>query len=113
MAECQTSAVEEVKVTSEDVSKWTEDLCEVILVQRARVRSLTAKPLMAETEQRKLGSLESLLKDTIIAQDANLKKLRSTNADRSKINEAYWKLESVKTRLREARYYRYYSLVVN
>ena len=102
MAERQTSAVEEVKVTSEDVSKWTEDLGEVILVQRARVRSLTAKPLMAETEKRKLESLESLLKDAIIAQDANLKKLRATNADRSKIYEAYCKLNSLKTRLREA-----------
>ena len=76
MAESQTSAVEENQVTSEDVSKWTEDLGEVILVQRARVRSLIAKPLMAETEQRKLESLESLLKDAIIAQDANLEKLR-------------------------------------
>ena len=94
--------MEEKKVTSEDVSKWMEDLCEVILVQRARVRSLTAKPLMAETEQRKLESLESLLKDAIIAQDARYKKLGADNADRSKINEAYWKLESVKTRLREA-----------
>ena len=102
MAERQTSAVEENQVTSEDVSKWTEDLGEVILVQRARVRSLTAKPLMAETEKRKLESLESLLKDAIIAQDANLKKLRATNADWSEINEAYEKLESLKTRLREA-----------
>ena len=102
MAERQTSAVEENQVTSEDVSKWTEDLGEVILVQRARVRSLTAKPLMAETEQRKLESLESLLKDAIIAQDAHYKKLRASTADRSEINEAYWKLESVKTRLREA-----------
>ena len=102
MAKRQTSAMEENQVTSEDVSKWTEDLGEVILVQRARVRSLTAKPLMAETEKRKLESLESLLKDAIIAQDANLKKLRATNADRSKIYEAYDKLESLKTRLREA-----------
>ena len=102
MAERQTSAEEEKKITSEDVSKWTEDLGEIILVQRARVRSLTAKPLMAETEMRKLESLESLLKDAIIAQDARYKKLRASTADRSEINEAYWKLESVKTRLREA-----------
>ena len=102
MAERQTSAVEEVKVTSEDVSEWTENLGAVILVQRARVRSLTAKPLMAETEKRKLESLESLLKDAIIAQDARYKKLRASTAARSKINEAYWNLESVKTRLREA-----------
>ena len=102
MAEHQTSAVEEVKVTSEAVSEWTEDLGAVILVQRARVRSLTAKPLMAETEKRKLESLESLLKDAIIAQDAHYKKLGADNAARSEINEAYFKLESVKTRLREA-----------
>ena len=102
MAEHQDSAKEEKKITSEDVSKWTKDLGEVILVQRARVRSLTAKPLMAETEMRKLESLESLLKDAIIAQDARYKKLRSSTAARSEINEAYHKLEFLKTRLREA-----------
>ena len=102
MAERQTSAEEEKKITSEDVSKWTEDLGEIILVQRARVRSLTAKPLMAETEMRKLESLESLLKDAIIAQDARYKKLGADNAARSEINEAYHKLEFLKTRLREA-----------
>ena len=102
MAERETSAVEEDKVTSEDVSKWTENLGEVILVQRARVRSLTAKPLMAETEKRKLESLESLLKDAIIAQAAHYKKLEADKAARSEINEAYHKLEFVKTRLREA-----------
>ena len=68
MAERQTSAVEEDKITSEDVSKWIGNIGEVILVQRARVRSLTAKPLMAETEKRKLESLESLLKESIIGQ---------------------------------------------
>ena len=102
MAERQTSAVEEDEITSEDVSEWTENLGEVILVQRARVRSLTAKPLMAETEKRKLESLESLLKDAIIAQAAHYKKLEADKAARSEINEAYHKLESVKTRLREA-----------
>ena len=102
MAERQTSAVEEDKITSEDVSKWMVNLGEVILVQRARVRSLTAKPLMAETEKRKLESLESLLKDAIIAQNAHYKKLGADNADRSEINEAYFKLEALKTRLREA-----------
>ena len=102
MAERQASAMEEDEITSEDVSKWTKDLNEIILVQRARVRSLTAEPLMAETEMRKLESLESLLKDAIIAQDAHYKKLGSTSADWTEINEAYFKLESVKTRLREA-----------
>ena len=94
--------MEEDKITSEDVSKWMVNLGEVILVQRARVRSLTAKPLMAETEKRKLESLESLLKDAIIAQAAHYKKLQADKAARSEINEAYFKLEFVKTRLREA-----------
>ena len=74
MAEGQTSTVEGDQVTSEDVSKKMEDLGEVILVQRARVRSLTAKPLMAETEKWKLESLKSLLKDAIIAQTERYKK---------------------------------------
>ena len=74
--------MEEDKITSEDVSEWTWNLGEVILVQRARVRSLTAKPLMAETEKRKLESLESLLKDAIIAQDAHYKRQRVTNPAR-------------------------------
>ena len=94
--------MEEDKVTSEDVSKWMVNLGEVILVQRARVRSLTAKPLMAETEMRKLETLESLLKDAIIAQAAHYKKLQADKAARSEISEAYFKLEFVKTRLREA-----------
>ena len=102
MAESQSSAKEKDEITSEDVSKWTRDLSEVILVQRARVRSLPAKPPMAETEKRKLESLESLLKDAIIAQDAHYKKLEATNADWTEINAAYFKLEGVKTRLREA-----------
>ena len=102
MAERQTSTEEEKKITSEDVSKWIVNLGEVILVQRARVRSLTAKPLMADTEKGKLESLESLLKDAIISQDIRYKKLGADNAERSEINEAYYKLESVKTRLREA-----------
>ena len=102
MAERQASALEEVKVTSEDVSRWMEDLGEVILVQRARVRSLTSKPLMAETEKRKLESLESLLKDAIIAQEARYKKLRSSTVASSKIYEAFYKLERLKKELREA-----------
>ena len=89
MAERHTSAVEEVKITSEDVSEWTWNLGEVILVQRARVRSLTAKPLMAETEKRKLESLESLLKDAIIAQDAHYKKLGADNAARSRLTSSW------------------------
>ena len=90
------------KVGIEDMSDLARDLDEEIRVQRAGFKSLTASQYVAESERRKLESLESLLKDAIIAQDANLKKLRATNADRSKINEAYCKLESLKTRLREA-----------
>ena len=101
-AERQAVAMEDDKITSVDVSKWMVNLGEVILVQRARVKSLTAKPLMAEAEKRKLESLESLLKDAIIAQDAHYKKLAANNATRSEINEVYHKLEFLKTRLREA-----------
>ena len=75
MAESQSSAKEKDEITSEDVSKWTRDLSEVILVQRAQVRSLTAKPLIAETEKRKLESLESLLNDAII--DRNCPQIRN------------------------------------
>ena len=62
--------MEEKNITREDVSKWTWNLPEVILVQRARVRNLTAKSQTDETEKtekRKLEALESLLKDAIIA----------------------------------------------
>ena len=86
----------------EGMSDLARDLDEEIRVQRAGVKSLAASQHVAESERRKLESLESLLKDAIIAQDANLEKLRATNADRSKIYEAYMKLNSMKTRLREA-----------
>ena len=88
--------------TAEDVSDWTRDLSDVILVQRARVRNITDKSGIDETEKRKLESLESLLREAIIAHDARYKKLGADNAARSDINEAYYKLESLKTRLREA-----------
>ena len=78
------------------------DLDEEIRDQRAWVQSLTDSPLMAETERRVLESLESQLKDAIIAQEARYRKMRSGNAASSEIYDAYHKLESVKTRLREA-----------
>ena len=80
----------------------SDDLDEEIRDQRAWVQSLTDSPLMAETEMRVLESLESQLKDAIIAQEARYKKLRSSTAARSEIYEAYHKLEFLKTRLREA-----------
>ena len=80
----------------------SDDLDEEIRDQRAWVQSLTDSPLMAETEMRVLESLESQLKDAIIAQEARYKKLRSSTAARSDIYEAYNKLESLKNELREA-----------
>ena len=102
MADSQASDEEEEIFSAEDVSDWTKDLSDVILVQRARVRNITDKSGIDETEKRKLESLESLLREAIIAHDARYKKLGADNAARSDINEAYYKLESLKTRLREA-----------
>ena len=102
MADSQARAVDEDIFSAEDVSDWTRDLSAVILVQRARVRNITDKSGIDETEKRKLESLESLLREAIIAHDARYKKLGADNAARSDINEAYYKLESLKTRLREA-----------
>ena len=78
----------------EGMSDLARDLDEEIRVQRAGFKSLTASQYLAESERRKLESLESLLKDAIIAQDARYEKLVADNEERSKINEAYWKLVS-------------------
>ena len=94
--------MENKNITTEDVSKWTWNLGEVILVQRARVRSLAARSKTAETEMRKLESLESLLKDAIIAQDARFQKLRKSTVASSKIHEANDQVNALKSRLREA-----------
>ena len=94
--------MEEKNITSEDVSNWTEDLDEEIRVQRAGLKSLTASQLMAETERRKLESLQSQLKGAIIAQDAHYKKIKSSTAASSEIYGAFYKLESLKKELREA-----------
>ena len=94
--------MEEKNITSEDVSNWTEDLDEEIRVQRAGLNSLTASQLMAETERRKLESLQSQLKGAIIAQDTLYKKLKSSTAASSEIYGAFYKLESLKKELREA-----------
>ena len=84
------------KISGEDVSDLDEE------IRAQRVQSLNDSPLMAETENRKLESLESLLKDAIITQDLRYRKVRAANAASSDIFEAYNKLESLKTRLREA-----------
>ena len=91
-----------VESSLEGMSDLARDLDEEIRVQRAGIKSLTASQLNTDTKRRKQESLESLLKAAIIAQDTTLKKLRATNAHEPIIREACVKLESMKTRLREA-----------
>ena len=105
---------EESKLSVETVSVWTKDLSDLILVQRARVVNLqsqveTKKPELKqksleslEEAELKLESLESLLREAIIAHTAEVEKLTKDNAARSKISEAQKKLEPLKSRLREA-----------
>ena len=96
------------------LSDWTENLSDLILVQRARVVNLqsqveTKKAHLKqkfleslEEAELKLESLESLLREAIIAHTAEVEKLTKENKDRSKISEAQQKLEPLKSRLREA-----------
>ena len=96
------------------LSDWTKDLSDLILVQRARVVNLqsqveTKKAHLKqkfleslEEAELKLESLESLLREAIIAHTAEVEKLTKYNAARPKIIEAKKKLESLKSRLREA-----------
>ena len=63
---------------------------------------------MADSSGRSLEDIMSsenvpeLLKDAIIAQEARYVNLKSSNAARNEIYEAYYKLESLKTSLRSA-----------
>ena len=96
------------------LSDWTENLSDLILVQRARVVNLqsqveTKKAHLKqkfleslEEAELKLESLESLLREAIIAHTAEVEKLTKENKDRSKITEAEHRLEPLKFRLREA-----------
>ena len=89
-------------------------LSDLILVERARVVNLqsqveTKKAHLKqkfleslEEAELKLESLESLLREAIIAHTAEVEKLTKENKDRSKITEAQKKLEPLKFRLREA-----------
>ena len=89
-------------------------LSDLILVERARVVNLqsqveTKKAHLKqkfleslEEAELKLESLESLLREAIIAHTAEVEKLTKDNKDRSEISEAQQKLEPLKTRLREA-----------
>ena len=68
------------EISEEEVSDWTEDLSDLILVQRARVVNLQSEVEIKKPELRqksleslkeaevKLESLESLLREAIIAQ---------------------------------------------
>ena len=101
-------------VEESKLSDWTENLSDLILVQRARVVNLqsqveTKKAHLKqkfleslEEAELKLESLESLLREAIIAHTAEVEKLTKENKDRSKITEAQQKLEPLKSRLREA-----------
>ena len=96
------------------LSEWTENLSDLILVERARVVNLQSQvetkkvhlkqKLLESLEEAelKLESLESLLREAIIAHTAEVEKLTKDNAARSKIIEAKQKLEPLKSRLREA-----------
>ena len=95
------------------MSVW-KDLSHLILVQRARVVNLQSqvetkkahlkqKSLESlEEAELKLESLESLLREAIIAHTAEVEKETKDNAARSTISEAEQKLEPLKYRLREA-----------
>ena len=104
----------ESNVSEEAVSEWTENLSDLILVQRARVVNLqsqveTKKAHLKqkfleslEEAELKLESLESLLREAIIAHTAEVERLKKENNDRSTISEAQQRLEPLKSRLREA-----------
>ena len=113
------SGVEESIITAENVSDWTRDLSSLILVQRARVLKLKSKKDIDEAEV-KLESLESLLREAIIAHQVELKKpedktSRSGDGANQKsrpgepiigpeenVKTARLNLEQLKSRLREA-----------
>ena len=104
-------------ISVENVSDWTRDLSSLILVQRARVLSLKS-PAEIEEAEVKLQSLESLLREAIIAHQAKLKKHRDKTSRSSAIQQleslesfidpeddektTRQKLEQLKSRLREA-----------
>ena len=104
----------ESNISQENVSAWTENLSDLILVQRALVVNLQSqvKTKKAHLKQKslesleeaelKLESLESLLREAIIAHTAEVETLKKENKDWSKISEAEQKLEPLKSRLREA-----------
>ena len=111
--------MEGMPISVENVSDWTRDLSSLILVQRARVLNLRS-PAEIEEAELKLASLESLLREAIIAHQAVLKKPEDkmsrsgdganhksrpgeTITDQEENDETRsQKLEQLKSRLREA-----------
>ena len=106
--------VEGRPISAEKMSAWTEDLSSLILVQRARVINLKS-PAEIEEAEVKLASLESLLREAIIAHQAQLKnhkdktsrssakqKLESSIAPEDDEKTRRQKLEQLRSRLREA-----------
>ena len=88
----------EVSEATRSVSGVARDLSGVILAQRGRLVNLKSKAEIKEA-QVKLDALESLLREAIIAQTAEVKK---RGADKDKKFEAEGKLLELKSRLREA-----------
>ena len=99
------------QISEEAVSDWTQDLSDIILVQRARVVNLQSEVEKRKAERKlkaqedlkeaeiQLWSQEALLREAIIAHTAEVEKLIKENKD---ISEAKQRLEPLKSRLREA-----------
>ena len=99
------------QISEEAVSDWTQDLSDIILVQRARVVNLQSEVEKRKAERKlkaqedlkeaeiQLWSQEALLREAIIAHTAEVEKLKTENKD---ISEAKQRLEPLKSRLREA-----------
>ena len=104
----------EIKISEEDVSDWTKDLSDIILVQRARVVNLQSEVEKRKAERKlkaqedlkeaeiQLWSQEALLREAIIAHTAEVEKLIKDKEPNSAISEAKQRLEPLKSRLREA-----------
>ena len=86
----------EGNISWENVKDWTKDLSDLILVQRTRVASLKSQMKEAELKRE---SLESLLREAIIAHTADVMKASKSTAVNSMASQ---QLESLKSRLREA-----------
>ena len=101
------------QISEEAVSDWTQDLSDIILVQRARVVNLQSEVEKRKAERKlkaqedlkeaeiQLWSQEALLREAIIAHTVEVEKLTKENK-KINISEAKQRLEPLKSRLREA-----------